>query len=265
MGSFSKEGSSRHQDLLSPGCRAQGALCISHSNILGSHLVQKLEAAIAVLDSGVDGPLRQEELSELLHWSKTSPELLRKLEKITNPTPSLALEMCRAFRREGQPSTGMRLLQQSSLPVACDDKSSRLCVQTQGELALCESNCDDDKACDLFEGAVLSSIKLLGRTDMETIRLRVTFAEFLESSSRYTGALDVLSTLTVDCEGLLHPWTEVVKQMEERLRIKRVKKRRRERPMPTKQTLTEDNKENVPQSGPHSQSKKRKLMRESGT
>lgn len=98
----------------------------SYSKLLSSHLVQKLEAAIALLDSGVDGLPRQAELAELLHHSKTSLELLQKLKKITDPTPSLALEMCRAFRREGQLRTGMRLLQKSNLPIPRDDESRRL-------------------------------------------------------------------------------------------------------------------------------------------
>ncbi|KAF2453012.1 hypothetical protein BDY21DRAFT_144342 [Lineolata rhizophorae] len=37
--------------------------------------LKKLEAAIALLDSGVDGLPRQAELAELLHHSKSSPEL----------------------------------------------------------------------------------------------------------------------------------------------------------------------------------------------
>ena len=228
---------------------------------MSSHLAQKLEAAIALLDSGVDGLPRQAELAELLAYSKTSPELLEKLEKITDPTPSLALERCRAFRREGQYRTGMRLLQKSNLPIPCDDKSRRLNVQIQGEIALCESNFDDRKACELFAGAIRSSIDLLGSTDKVTIQLRVTYATFLESCSRYSGALDVLFALKVDCKDLLHPWREHVMQMEERLRDKRVKKRSRERPMPAEHSPIEDDKENEP----HSPSKKRKLTRDTRT
>ncbi|KAI4133765.1 MAG: hypothetical protein LQ347_002092 [Umbilicaria vellea] len=226
---------------------------------------KKLEAAIALLDSGVDGLSRQAELAELLHHSKTSLELLEKLEKITDPTPSLALERCRAFRREGQLRTGMRLLQKSNLPIPCDDESRRLNVQIQGEIALCESHFDDGKACELFIGAVRSSIDLLGSTDEVTMQLRVTYATFLESSSRYSGALDVLFALKVDSKDLLHPWRECVIQMEERLRDKRAKKRSRERPMPAEHSLIEDDKENMRQSEPHSSSKKRKLTRETGT
>lgn len=97
------------------------------------------------------------------------------------------------------------------------------------------------------------------------MQLRVTYATFLESSSRYSGALDVLFALKVDCKDLLHPWRECVIQMEERLRDKRAKKRSRERPMPAEHSLIEDDKENMHQSEPHSPSKKRKLTRETGT
>ena len=227
--------------------------------------MQKLETAIALLDSGVDGLLRQAELAELLHHSKTSPELLEKLEKITDPTPSLALERCRAFRREGRLCSGMRLLQKSNLPIPCDDESRRLNVQIHGEIALCESYFDDGKACELFAGAVRSSIDLLGPTDEVTMQLRVTYATFLESSSRYSGALDVLSALKVDSKDLLHPWRDHVVQMEKRLRDKRAKKRSRERPMLTEHSLIEDDKENIHQSEPHNSSKKRKLTRDTGT
>ena len=227
--------------------------------------MQKLEAAIALLDSGVDYLARQAELVELLHHSKTSPELLKKLEKITDPTPSLALEMCRAFRREGRVRPGMRLLQELNPLTLYDDQSRRLYVQIQGELSLCESHLTDVKACIMFKDVVRSSEDLLGRTDKDTIQLRITYAMFLESSFRYSGALDVLTALKFDCKDSLHPWTERVMQMEERLLVKRVKKRGRERPMPAEQTLAEDDKENIPQSEPHSPSKKRKLMREIGT
>ena len=238
---------------------------IRNSKLLSSQFVQKLEAAIVLLDSGVDELPRQAELAELLRHSETSPELLEKLEKITDPAPSLALERCRAFRCEGRVRTGMRLLQQSNLPVPCDDESRRLNVQIQGEIALCVSHFDDGKACELFAGAVRSSIDLLGPTDKVTIQLRVTYATFLERSSRYSGALDVLFALKVDSKDLLHPWRECVRQMEERLRDKRAKKRSRERPMPAEHSLIEDGKENMHQSEPHSPSKKRKLTRETRT
>lgn len=260
MGIFSKEGSSRRQELLHPGNKAQGALQTSYFNLLDSRLVQNLEAAIALLDSGVDGLPHQAELAELLHQSKTSPELLKKLKKITDPTPSLALEMCRAFRLEGNLSTGMRLLRELDPLTPCDDQSRRLYVKIQGELALCESHNNFEKAYKLYTDAVRSSIHLLGRTDEDTIRLRVTFAGFLERFLRYSGALDVLAALKVDSKDLLHPWGNLVVQMEERLRYERVKKRHRERPMPAEQTLTEDDKENIPQSEPYSPSKKRKLV-----
>lgn len=71
--------------------------------------------------------------------------------------------------------------------------------------------------------------------------------------------------LKVDSKDFLHPWTEIVAQMEGRLRDKKVKKRRRERPMPAAHNLIEDDDENVHQSDPHSPSKKRKLMRETDT
>ena len=219
---------------------------------------------MVLLDSGVDDLPHQTELAELLHHSKTSSELLNKLEKITDPTPSLALEMCRSFRFEGRLRSGMRLLQSSNHPRPCDDHSRRLIVQIQGELALCESHFDDEKACYLFADAVRSSIDLLGRTDEDTIGLRVTFAKFLERSSRYSGALGVLDALKVDSKDLLHPWRELVMQMQERVRNKRAKKRRRERPMPAEHSLIEDDKENMQQSESHSPSKKRKRMRETG-
>ncbi|KAI1125839.1 hypothetical protein F5Y10DRAFT_246236 [Nemania abortiva] len=174
--------------------------------------LKKLEAAIALLDSGVEGLSHQAELAELLHYSGTSPGLLDKLRKITDPTPSLALEICRAFRREGEPYTGMCLLRKSNLPIPCDDESRRLNVRIQGEIALCESNYDDGKACQLFAGAIRSSIDLLGSTDIVTIQLRVTYATFLERSFRYSGALDVLFSLKVDSKDLLHPWRECVIQ-----------------------------------------------------
>ena len=148
--------------------------------------------------------------------------------------------MCRAFRRDGRSQRGARLLQQTTLPIPCGDQSRRLYVHIQCELALCESNFDDVKACDLFEAAVRSSINLLGRTDKTTIQLRLDFATFLESSSRYSGALNVLLALRVESKDSLHPWREFITQMEERLRYKKVKKRRRERPMLAEQNLTED-------------------------
>lgn len=227
--------------------------------------MQKLEAAMALLDSGVDGLPRQAELAELLYHSETSRELLEKLEKITDPTPSLALAICRAFRREGRLRAGMRLLQKPNSPIPHDDESRRLHVHIQGELALCESYFDDGKACKLFADAVRSSIDLLGRTDKATIQLRITYATILESSSRYSGALDVLAALKADSKDWSHRRTEVVMQMEERLRDKRTKKRSRERPMPAGHSLIEDDKENMHQSEPHSPSKKRKLMQETGT
>ena len=158
----------------------------------------------------------------------------------------------------------MRLLQKSNPPIPCDDESGRLNVQIQGEIALCESYFDDGKACELFAGAVRSSIDLLGSTDEVTMQLRVTYATFLESSSRYSGALDVLFALKVDSKDLLHPWRERVMQTEERLRAKRTKKRSRERPMPAEHSLIGDDKENRHQSEPHNPSKKRKLTRETG-
>ncbi|KAI1158517.1 hypothetical protein F5B18DRAFT_84663 [Nemania serpens] len=217
---------------------------------------------MALLDSGVDELPRQAELAELLRYSMTSPELLEKLEGIVDPIPSLALERCRAFRREGRIRAGMRLLQKSNLPIPCDDENRRLNVQIQGEIALCESNFDDGKACGLFAAAVRSSIDLLGSIDKVTIQLRVNFATFLESSSRYSGALDVLSALKTDSEDLLHPWRERVTQMEERLRDKRAKKRSRERPMPAEHSLVVDDKENIPLTELHGPSKKRKLKLE---
>lgn len=207
---------------------------------------------MALLDSGVDELPRQIELAELLRQSKTSSELLKRLEKITDPTSFLALEMCRAFRREGRFRTGLRLLQQSNLPIPCDDQSRRLYVKIQGELALCESNLSDVKACYLFADAIRSSIDLLGRTDKTTLQFRFDFATFLESSSRYSGALDELVALKADSKDLSHSWREFIIQMEKRLRDKRIKKRRRERLMPAEQTLTEDDKENILQSEPHS-------------
>ena len=91
MRRLSEKESSRYQDLLSPDNRAQGTFHTSHFNLRGLLLVQNLEAAIALLDSGVDDLPRQTELAELLYQSKTSPELLEELKKITDPTPSLAL------------------------------------------------------------------------------------------------------------------------------------------------------------------------------
>lgn len=220
---------------------------------------------MAMLDSGVKGLPRQTELAELLHRSKTSSELLEQLEKIPDPTPGLALEICRAFRREGRLHEGQRMLQKSNLLMPSDDESRRLYVQIQGELALCGSHFDDEKAYYSFADAVRSSIDLLGRTDEDTIDLRITYATFLERSSRYSGALAVLMALKVDSKDFLHPWTEIVGQMEERLRDKKVKKRRRERPMPAAHNLIEDDNENVHQSDPHGPSKKRKLMRETDT
>lgn len=225
-------------------------------------LVQKLEAATALLDSGVNNPPRQAELAELLHYSETSPELLEKLEEITDPTPSLALEMCRAFRCQGLVRDGMRFLQELNPLVPCDDQSRRLYVQIKSELARCETRLTVEKACIMYKDAVQSSKDLLGQTDNDTIQLQITYAMFLETSLRYSGALDILTALKVDCKDSLHPWTDCVKQMEERLRIKRVKYRRRERLMPALQALTEDNKENISQSKPLSPPKKRKLMRE---
>lgn len=102
---------------------------------------------MALLDSGVKGLPRQTELAELLHQSKTSSELLEQLVKIPAPTPGLALEICRAFRREGRLYEGQRMLQKSNLLMPSDDESRCLYVQIQGELALCGSQFDDEKAC----------------------------------------------------------------------------------------------------------------------
>ncbi|KAJ8133061.1 hypothetical protein O1611_g559 [Lasiodiplodia mahajangana] len=227
--------------------------------------LKKLEAAIALLDSGVDGLPRQLELADLLQHSKSSPELLKKLEKIADPPPSLALGICRAFRRGGRPDSGMCWLQKPNLPIPCDDETRRLNVRIQGEIALCQSYSNDEKACRLYADAVRSSIDLLGSTDELTIGLRVEYASFLESSWRYSGALDVLRALKLDCKDLLHPWKERIPQMEKQLRYKRVKKRWFERPMPEEHRLIEDDKENMRQSEPCSPSKKRKLMLESRT
>ncbi|KAI0097684.1 hypothetical protein GGR51DRAFT_540313 [Nemania sp. FL0031] len=221
--------------------------------------LKKLEAAIALLDSGVDGLPRQVELADLLQHSKSSRELLEKLERITDPLPSLALGICQAFRRERRPSSGMRLLQKSNPPIPCDDETWRLNVRIQGEIALCQSYSDEGKAYELYRGAIRSSIDLLGSTDEDTIRLRVEYALFLENSRRYSGALDVLFALKTDCKDLLHPWREQIVQMEKQLRYKRAKKRSRERPMPEEHKLIEDDKENMRQSEPPSPSKKRKL------
>ena len=170
--------------------------------------------------------------------------------------------MCRAFRLKGRYSEGRRLLQNYDLPIPRDDQSRCLNVQFQRELALCESYLDDCKACPMFADAVRSIIDLLGKIDNDTIQVRVNFAEFLGRSSRYSGALAVLLALNVDTKGVSHPWRVCVKQMEEGLNDKRVKKRKRERPMPAEQTLTEDDKENIHESGPHSSFKKRRLMQE---
>ena len=97
--------------MLQAGSRAQGTLQNPHFNLLDSGLVQSSEAALALLNSDFDGPSRQAELAELLHKSIATEELVKKLEKITDPTSSLALEMCKVFRRGWQHESGMRLLQ----------------------------------------------------------------------------------------------------------------------------------------------------------
>lgn len=220
---------------------------------------------MALLDSGVDGLPRQAELVKLLRCSKITSELLAKLEKITDPMPSLALEMCRAFRRQGRNHAGMRLLRESHLPTPVDDESRRLIVEIQGEIALCESDYDDIKACGLFADAIRSSIDLLGSADKVTVQLRVNCALFLESSFRYSGALDVLSALKAESGDSLHPWKEYLTQTEERLRYKRIKKRRYEKPMPGERSLVEEDEENTHRSEPHGPSKKRKLAQEPNT
>ncbi|KAI0877237.1 hypothetical protein GGS24DRAFT_448585 [Hypoxylon argillaceum] len=225
--------------------------------------LKKLEAAITLLDSGVDGLPHQVELAELLSFSDTSAELIEKLEKIRDPIPSLALKMCQAFRCEGRHEIGMRLLQKSNLPIPCDDESRRLNVKIQAEIARCVARFDHIKACRLFAGAVRSSIDLLGSTDEVTIYHRVTYVEFLEDCSWYSSALDVLFVLKADCKDLLHPWREHTMEMEKRLRYKRIKKRHRERPMPEELRLIEDDKENIRQSEPCTPSKKQKLTQES--
>ena len=234
--------------------------------------MQKLKAAIGLLDLGVDDLPRQAELAELLRKSATSSELLEKLQKIIDPTASLALQICRAFRQEGRHRCGMELLQKADLPIPCDDESRRLYVNMQREIAICESYVDDTKACQLYADALRSSIDLLGRAKTYTINLRILFVTFLERSSRYSGALDVLEALDVEALNVeapdvgrkdrLRQWKVHV---EERLRVKRVKKRRHERPMPAEQTLIEDDKENMHQSELYSSSKKQKLMQEAST
>ena len=224
--------------------------------------MQNLKAAIVLLDSGVDELERQKELAELLNQSDSSLELMKKLRQIPDPIPCLALEICRVFREGGRYSEGQRLLQKSNLPTPCDDQSRRLCVQIQSEIAVCESYLDDSKACPMFADAIRSSIDLLGRTDEDTIQLRVDFAEFLDRSSRYSGALDILSALKDDTKDLLHPWRNRVIQMEEQLRYQKTRKWPRERPMPAEQTMIEGDKENVHQNEPRSPSKKRKLTQE---
>ena len=245
--------------MLWPSSEAQGALQASYFNLLGLRLAQTLEATMAFLDSGVDGLPRQQELAKLLRRSKATPELVKKLEQIPNPEPCLAVEMCQVFRRERRFDEGKRLLQELNPLIPCDDQSRRLYVHVQSELALCEWELNNLKGYTMFKDVVRCSMELLGRTDEYTIQLRVTFAENLEWSSHYSGALDVLVALKADSKDLLHPWSELVMQMEKRLRDNIVKKRRRDRPMPVEQTLIEDNKENIPQSEPHSLSKKRKL------
>ncbi|KAI1189016.1 hypothetical protein F5B17DRAFT_393204 [Nemania serpens] len=250
---------------------------------LSSQLAQRLEAAMALLDSGVDGPPRQAELAELLRPSASSLELVRKLEKITDPIPSLALEISRAYGEQGWNHAAKILLQKTNLPIPCDVKSRRLIVNFQCEIARCESYINGDKACGLFTRAIRSSIDLLGPTHIATAQVRVHYMHFLERTSRYSGALDVLSALKADSEDLLRLQKERFMQMEARLRWKKAKRRHRERPMPVElslveddkehrerptpvePSLAEDDKENVHQSELHSPSRKRKFCEEPGT
>ncbi|MCJ1309553.1 hypothetical protein MMC25_003213, partial [Agyrium rufum] len=224
-----------------------------------------LEAAMVFLDSGVVELPRQEELAKLLHQSETSSELLEKLRKIPDPIPCLALEICRAFRYEGRHREGRDLLQKLNLPIPCNDHSRRLYVQLKREFALCEIRIDPENACRMFANTIRSGIDLLGRTNEDIIQLRLNFAEFLETSSRYSGAVDVVSGLKINTKDLAHIWWKRLGLIDKRLRYQGTKKRRFERPMPAEQTLIEDDKENMHQSKPHSPCKKRKLTPEIGT
>lgn len=217
---------------------------------------------MALIDSGVDRLPRQTELAELLRQSKTSTELLRKLEEISDPTPFLALEIGRAFRREGRPLAGKRLLQNFGIPIPCDDESRRLHIRIRGELALCESFLDGPKACNLFPDVLRSSIDMLGRTDEDTLQLHIMYAMVLERYSRYSSALDILAALNMDRAESLHPWTKLVLRMEERLRDKSAKRSSCVRPTRAKRCLTEDDKENIYRSESDGASKKPKLMQE---
>jgi hypothetical protein len=212
-----------------------------------------------LLDSGVDELARQAELVALLRQSEITLELLKRLEAIADPTPSLAIIRCQAFRSLRLTESGMRLLQKCNPPTPCDDESRRLYVRIQGEIALCTSKCNYDKAFELFAGAIRSSRDLLGPTHKTTTLLLLDYADFLEDSWHFSGALDVLCALKLDSEDLSQSLREHILQEVKRLRHRRAKNRRRERPMPVGHSLIEDDKENMHQSEPHSPCKKRKF------
>ena len=121
------------------------------------------------------------------------------------------------------------------------------------------------KACIMYKDAAQSSIDLLGRGDKYTIRLQMDYATYLEESSRYSGALDVIAALKLNSKDSLGLWRDRILQSEGRLRYRRATQRHRERSMPVEQASIEDNKENVPESEQNSTLKKRKLICEIGS
>ena len=231
------------------------------------------------LNSDLTELSRQEELAEILDQSKTSRELLDKLKEITAPTPRLALAICQAYRRGRRIGAGLRLLQNSDLPIPCDDQSRRLYVQLKHELAYCQTHVNRSKAWPMYADAVQSSIDLLGKTHKQTTRVRCGFAGELEVAFLYSGALDVLSALKADNKDFLDPWKQFVPQMEARILDKMAKQGKRKRPPWIEKDeenircllrgqskgsgndpMTEEDKENIPRGELHRLSKRRKLI-----
>jgi hypothetical protein len=153
----------------------------------------------------------------------------------------------------------MRLLQKCNLPIPCDDESRRLNVRIQDEIALCMSKCHYEKSFELFAGAIRSSRDLLGPADKTTVQLHLTYANVLENSWRFSGALNVLRALKLDSEDMSPSLREHIILEVKQLRHRRAKNRRHERPMPAGHSIIEDDKENMHQSEPRSPSKERRL------
>jgi hypothetical protein len=124
------------------------------------------------------------------------------------------------------------------------------------------SKCHYERSFELFAGAIRSSRDLLGPADKTTVQLHLTYANVLENSWRFSGALDVLRALKLDSEDMSPSLREHIIQEVKQLRHRRAKNRRHERPMPAGHSLIEDDKENMHQNEPRSPSKERRLCGE---